>query len=193
MNSASRQIIEALAKCGLCVSFSSLTHILCYDNINISTSIFVEQHSSAMARVQSGTFPIIYEVRNGNSEYMRLAPMLQRAHQASDLVFNADIRLSIDQISATQGQFKIHIIDILLKYCIHFKDYKHGSDSALQHTERRRLPKDLHRYCVLHQHKHDLSSRRMNGLGGRVVPVKGDGHCTWRVVLVILLDVDISH
>ncbi|KAF8122361.1 hypothetical protein EV363DRAFT_1094268, partial [Boletus edulis] len=63
-NGASRQTIEALHKCGLCISFSSLTklvnnlaaqvldqaarfargpHVMCYDNINISTSIFVEQ------------------------------------------------------------------------------------------------------------------------------------------------------
>ncbi|KIJ57431.1 hypothetical protein HYDPIDRAFT_171701, partial [Hydnomerulius pinastri MD-312] len=81
-NGASRQTIEALAQCGLCVSFPSLfkllknlasqsvaralqvaqgPHILCYDNINISTSIFVEQRSAAPAKVQSGTFPIIYE------------------------------------------------------------------------------------------------------------------------------------
>ena len=63
-NGASRQVIEALAQCGLCISFTSLftllnqlvsqcidkaiqiaqhPHILCYDNINISTLIFVEQ------------------------------------------------------------------------------------------------------------------------------------------------------
>jgi hypothetical protein len=143
-NGASRQIIEALAKCGLCVSFSSLTtvlktlamqglewateiahgpHILCYDNINISTSTFGEQRSSAPTRVQSGTFPIIYEVRNGNSEYMRLAPILQHAYQASDLrlTFNADVRPNLDQIKSTQDQFKIHIIEILLEYSIHFK------------------------------------------------------------------------
>jgi hypothetical protein len=37
-------------------------HILCYDNININTSIFVEQCSSKPARVQLWIFPVLYEV-----------------------------------------------------------------------------------------------------------------------------------
>ncbi|KAF9224862.1 hypothetical protein BS17DRAFT_751805 [Gyrodon lividus] len=89
-NGASRQTIEVLHKCGLCISFTSLTKLLnnlatqtleraahvacgphmCYDNINISTSFFVEQRASAPAKVQSGTFAVLYEVRNGNPAYM---------------------------------------------------------------------------------------------------------------------------
>jgi hypothetical protein len=86
-NGASKQIIEALYKCGLCISFMSLLtlleklavhyiehakqvacqpHMMCYDNINISTSIFVKQRSDAPAKVQSGTFAILYKVHNGN-------------------------------------------------------------------------------------------------------------------------------
>ncbi|KAF8122106.1 hypothetical protein EV363DRAFT_1095081, partial [Boletus edulis] len=53
-------------------------HVMCYNNINISTSIFVEQRASAPAKVQSGTFAIIYEVRNGDPAHMRLSPMLSR-------------------------------------------------------------------------------------------------------------------
>ncbi|KAG9310625.1 hypothetical protein JVU11DRAFT_9193 [Chiua virens] len=108
----SRQTIEALHKCGLCISFPSLTkllnnlttqtleeaariargpHVMCYDNINISTSIFVEQRASAPAKVQSGTFAVLYEVRNGDPAHMRLSPTLSRAQQASDLTFNCDV------------------------------------------------------------------------------------------------------
>ncbi|KAF9223166.1 hypothetical protein BS17DRAFT_809051 [Gyrodon lividus] len=116
-------------------------HILCYDNIDISTSIFVEQRSSAPAKVQSGTFPVLYTVRNGNPEHMRLAPMLQRAQQASDLTFDADIRPNLNQVTASQSQLKIHVIDILLQYNAHFKDYEYRLDPMLQHEERRRLPK----------------------------------------------------
>ncbi|KIK77541.1 hypothetical protein PAXRUDRAFT_777397, partial [Paxillus rubicundulus Ve08.2h10] len=75
---ASCQTIEALPRCGLCISFLSLLnlinnlakhcmecasqiaqglHLMCYDNINISTSIFVEQRSSAPAKVQLGPLP----------------------------------------------------------------------------------------------------------------------------------------
>ena len=106
MNGASYQTIEALYKCGLCMSFSLLTklinnlatqtlkqasriacgpHIMCYDNINISTSIFVKQRASAPAKVQSGTFAILYEVRNGDPAHMHLSSILSRAWQASDL------------------------------------------------------------------------------------------------------------
>jgi hypothetical protein len=111
-NGASRLTIEALYQCGLCISFTSLTkllnklatccvenaicaafnpHILCYDNINISTSIHVEQRSSAPAKVQSGTFAILYEIPNPNPLHTQLSPMLQRALNASDLTFYADI------------------------------------------------------------------------------------------------------
>ena len=79
-NGTSCQVIKALTQCGLCISFTSLftllnqlasqcvdqaiqiaqhPHIFCYDNINISTSIFVEQRSSGPAKVQSWTFPIL--------------------------------------------------------------------------------------------------------------------------------------
>jgi len=51
-------------------------HVLCYDNINISTSIFVEQCASVPAKVQSGTFAIIYKVQNGDPTHMRLLPIL---------------------------------------------------------------------------------------------------------------------
>ncbi|KAI9459997.1 hypothetical protein HD554DRAFT_2135266 [Boletus coccyginus] len=71
-NGVPRQIIEALARCGLCVPFTSLSallnqlasqcvdkviriaqrfHILCYDNISISTSIFVEQRCTGRSPV----------------------------------------------------------------------------------------------------------------------------------------------
>ncbi|KAG2743024.1 hypothetical protein P692DRAFT_201668930, partial [Suillus brevipes Sb2] len=71
-NRASKQTIEILYHCGLCVSFTSLLtllkkfaahcfnrakqlayqpHIMCYNNINISTSIFVEQHSDAPTKL----------------------------------------------------------------------------------------------------------------------------------------------
>ncbi|KAG1848130.1 hypothetical protein F4604DRAFT_1974034, partial [Suillus subluteus] len=94
-NGASRQTIKVF--CGLCISFTSLLklleilsdqcierahriargpHVMCYNNINISTSIFIEQHASRLAKVQSGTFAILYEVQNRNPAHMRLSPIL---------------------------------------------------------------------------------------------------------------------
>ena len=120
-NGVSRQTIEALYKCGLSISFTSLSvllnklstqcleqavtvgrgpHMLCYDNINISMSIHVEQRAFAPAKVQSGTFAILYEVCNGNLKDMALLPIIQHAQQVSDLTFNADVRPTRDQSSA---------------------------------------------------------------------------------------------
>ena len=75
-------MIDVLHQLGLSMSFITITHIvdalselsleearkavrngphaLAYDNINLSTSIFVEQTTNTPNKVQSGTFPIIY-------------------------------------------------------------------------------------------------------------------------------------
>ncbi|KAF8419230.1 hypothetical protein L210DRAFT_3426290 [Boletus edulis BED1] len=164
-NGASRQTIEALAKCGLSISFTSLLkllnklasrcldqaaqitrfpHILCYDNINISTSIFIEQRIGAPAKVQSGTFPIVYELSNTNPQHLCLGLMLQRANQATDLTFNGDVRPTNDQVRAFYGQLRIHIIAVLLDVCTSFNGplgYQDRSDPLLKHEERRKPPK----------------------------------------------------
>ncbi|KAG2737658.1 hypothetical protein P692DRAFT_20788007 [Suillus brevipes Sb2] len=155
-NGVSRQTIEALHKCGLCISFTSLLkllerladqcvrraqwiargpHVMCYDNINISTSIFVEQRASAPAKVQSGTFAILYEVRNGNPAHMRLTPILQRAQAASDLMFNADVRPTYDQTASYYQQLRVHVVNILLEHCSYFKNL-----ATLPYHDRRKLP-----------------------------------------------------
>jgi len=79
-------------------------HVMCHDNINISTSISVEQRVSEPVKVQSGTFAILYEVRNGNPAHMRLAPVLQRAQAASDLMFNTDVCPTYDQMASHHTQ-----------------------------------------------------------------------------------------
>ncbi|KIK95114.1 hypothetical protein PAXRUDRAFT_779891, partial [Paxillus rubicundulus Ve08.2h10] len=161
MSGASHQMIKALHRCSLCISFPLLLnlinnlakhclerasqiaqgpHLMCYDNINISTSIFIKQCSSAPAKVQSGTFAILYEVHSGSLEQMCLAPMLQRAQNATDLHFNSDIRPTSDQQLSFQSQLQIHIIDILLNNCSSFSTYNHSSASSLQHKEHCKLP-----------------------------------------------------
>ncbi|KAF9234843.1 hypothetical protein BU15DRAFT_78605 [Melanogaster broomeanus] len=161
-NGVSRQTIEALHKCGLCISFTSLTallknlatqsldqaarivrgpHIMCYDNINISTSIFVEQRASAPAKVQSGTFAVLYEVRNGDPAHMHLSPIIIRAQQASDLTFNADVRPSIDQMKSFHSQLRIHVVQTLLDYCKAFDSYTRPQGPSFHYLERRKMPK----------------------------------------------------
>lgn len=158
-NGASRQTIEALYKCGLCISFTSFLtlleklaarcieharllirqpHVMCYDNINISTSIFIEQRPDAPAKVQSGTFAILYEVRNGNPEHMCLLPMLNRALHATEISFATDVHPTHDQMGSFRSQLHIHLIEVLLANCSNFADYDR---SMLCHGERRKMPR----------------------------------------------------
>ncbi|KAI9573491.1 hypothetical protein HD554DRAFT_2013121 [Boletus coccyginus] len=161
-NGASRQTIEVLHKCGLCISFSALTnlldqlasqslecarrvargfHVLCWDNINIKMSTFVEQRDAAPAKVQSGTFAILYEISGANPTDMQLSPMLEQARQASDLTFNSDIRPTAMQWKSFQDQIRIHIIDILLACCQSFDTYQRPDSAILDHPKRRKMPK----------------------------------------------------
>jgi len=156
-----RQTIEALHHCGLCPSYDSILnnisalashcinlavkigsgmHVFCYDNVNLSTSIFVEQRgSSTPAKVTSGTFPILYEVCNGNQEDMKLAPIMERFRKAEGLSFSRDLRSTSSQFSSFQFQLKIVVIRVLTKYTKGFELL--AKDPALQHTPRRPLPK----------------------------------------------------
>ena len=116
-------------------------HVFCYDNINISTSIFVEQCLSAPAKVQSGTFPILYAIENVSWHDMRLGPMLRRAHSAADLTFNADIHPVKQQLRSIHHQARVNIIHILLQECSSFQEYKFRLAPSLSHEERHRLLK----------------------------------------------------
>jgi hypothetical protein len=88
----SQQSIDVLHQCSLSVSYPSVLnnlasladlciqnatgvgsgiHVFCYDNVQISTSIFVEQRrSSGPAKLTSGTFGVLYKVCKGNPDVM---------------------------------------------------------------------------------------------------------------------------
>ncbi|KAF8272425.1 hypothetical protein EI94DRAFT_1566159 [Lactarius quietus] len=156
----SRQTIEALHRCGLSLSYTSVLnnissladhciqvavgvgsgiHVFCYDNVQISTSIFVEQRGpSGPSKVTSGTFGLLYEVRNGNPEHMRLAPIMERFRSVQGLQFYRDICPTDQQLSSVQFQLKIAIIRVLLKYCPAFQSY--ATDPTLQNSLRRPMP-----------------------------------------------------
>ncbi|CAA7268575.1 unnamed protein product [Cyclocybe aegerita] len=156
----SRQTIDSLHRCGLSVCYSSVLksiqtladqcmqlaiqvgtglHVFCYDNVNISTSIHVEQRgSTGPAKVTSGTFGVVYKVRNGRLEDMKLAPILERFKKVEGLDFNRDIRPSMDQLKSFQTQLTVVIVRVLTTYCHKFKDY--SQVPTLQHPPRRRMP-----------------------------------------------------
>ncbi|KAF7349594.1 hypothetical protein MSAN_01684800 [Mycena sanguinolenta] len=102
-----RQTINAIFRCGLSVSYESVLnciehlsrhcdtntlahseeiHGVAYDNLNISTSIFIEQRgSSGPAKVTSGTFGVLYGLRNARPEHMLISPIMQRFRKSEGL------------------------------------------------------------------------------------------------------------
>ena len=163
-NGASHQTIKALYKCCLCISFSSLTtllhqlavqslkcaahiandlHVLCWDNISIKTSIFIEQRYSAPAKVQSGMFAILYQL-NANPVDMQLSLMLAHAQQATNLTFVDNIQPIFKQCKALNSQLHVHIINILFNFSEAFKGFQHPDDPCLVHVDHHKMPKGHH-------------------------------------------------
>ncbi|KAF8215601.1 hypothetical protein K438DRAFT_1748526 [Mycena galopus ATCC 62051] len=79
-----------------------------WDNINISTSDFVEQRTGGPAKVSSGTYAIIYALQNPNPKSMSLAPLLVRADSAPDLDFNADVCPMLEQSISAYHNFRAY-------------------------------------------------------------------------------------
>ena len=153
-------MIDALHKCGLSISYSSVLnaisslaaqcveltmkigsgiHVLCYDNVNLSTSIFVEQCGNfSPAKVTSGTFAVLYKVHNRNPEHMRLVPIIEHFKSVKGLKFNLDLQPTVNQFESFLAQLKVIVIHILTKYIKGFEPY--SKDQALQHKPRCPIP-----------------------------------------------------
>jgi len=138
--SSTSAIISALADSSIAKAklAASRPHALTYDNINISTSIFVEQGPNMMSKVQSGTFAVIYELLNARPQDMRIQPMVENLKKSSPLKLT-DCRPSNVSLRSYATQSAVNITHILLKYVEGFHSQKH--DALLQHTPRRPIPK----------------------------------------------------
>ena len=155
---SSRKTIDVLFRCGLTISYDGIgkllsllsqhcialakqiaptPHMFCYDNINISSSIFVEQRGSATpAKVQSGTFGILYGLCNATLDDLKLQPILNRYRNCSGLS-PLDLHLSLDQLKCVNHQFSVLVLRVLFKHCHLYSKYT--SDPALQPIPRRPL------------------------------------------------------
>ncbi|KAH9022118.1 hypothetical protein EDB85DRAFT_2151958 [Lactarius pseudohatsudake] len=92
----------------MAIRVGSGIHVFCYDNVQISTSIFIEQcGSSGPAKVTSGTFGVLYPVHNGNPEHMQLAPILERFRNMKGLEYRNDICPSPLQLKSFYFQLKV--------------------------------------------------------------------------------------
>jgi len=155
---ASRNLMNVLQRCGLTTSFSSIAttvsalasfsvqqaakvsqgpHAFAYDNMNMKSSIFVEQRPDAMSKVQSGTFPVIYELPHARLEDMRLAPMMENLKKAKPLKMQ-DLRASVAVATSYLEQTTVNISKILLKYVPELSDLR--SNPLFQNKPRRQLP-----------------------------------------------------
>jgi hypothetical protein len=153
------QTIDSLHHCCLCISFDSILtlikniadnaiknacrcahgpHCCCYDNINLSTSIFVEQRDQGPAKVQSGMFAVLYELRNIDPIHMKLKPIVERAKRAKDLEFNNDVRPTKEQLYSHNSQLLVHVIRVLTTFSEPFSSY--AKLPEFQHTIRRKIP-----------------------------------------------------
>jgi hypothetical protein len=122
----------------LAQAVASGPHGLAYDNINISTSIFVEQRPGAMSKVQSGTFAVIYKLLDARREDMQLEPMLERFRNSSPLRLT-DLRPSIKSACSFSAQTLVNIAGVLFKYADGFANNL-KNDPLLQHIPRRMMP-----------------------------------------------------
>ncbi|KAH9017399.1 hypothetical protein EDB84DRAFT_1276558 [Lactarius hengduanensis] len=153
-----RQMIDVLHRTGLTVSYNSISsmvqslanrsierakaasllpHALAYDNINISSSIYVEQGPNTMSKVQSGTFGVIYELLNARAEDMALEPLIENLRRSSPLAIS-DLRMTLRARQSYISQTAVTIVRILTKYVNGFEVQQ--SDPMLQHPQRRPLP-----------------------------------------------------
>ncbi|TFY51932.1 hypothetical protein EVG20_g10773 [Dentipellis fragilis] len=167
-----RKTIDVLFCCGLSISYDSILklinnlanhcvaqaciiarspHMNGYDNLNLKTSIFVEQRGADTPRkVQSGTFSVIYQLRYGDGYPMQqlvcLQPILDRAKACSGLDYYADLRPTIAQCKAVQREFSVLIVHTLLEFCPGF-DKSYSEDPLLQPVAQRPLPKGYKTRC----------------------------------------------
>jgi len=113
-------------------------YALAYDNINLFTSIFVEQGPNMASKVQSGTFAVIYELCNAKAENLKIEPLIHNLTNAS-LLELSDLRLSHAARTSYFQQTLINIMKILFRYVDGFDTIM--ADSRLQHHTHRALPK----------------------------------------------------
>ncbi|KAJ7659847.1 hypothetical protein B0H17DRAFT_954562 [Mycena rosella] len=185
-NGASRESLEVLQNLGLSKCFDSAQTMVdsvadyCidaarveaqtpngfmgnWDNVNISTSDFVEQRSGGPAKVQSGTYAILYRLRNPNPRAMTLGSLLARAEATPNLDFNNDVCPTLAQSIGTYCNFRAYVVRVFFRYTKGF-DTEYSKHPAFQPIPRRALPDDY----VTKQFPVRLSTIEENSIPGNL-------------------------
>ncbi|KAL1677162.1 hypothetical protein EV122DRAFT_193297, partial [Schizophyllum commune] len=158
---ASRHMIEVTARAHLTPSFTtiqntlrsladdairrviavidSVPHAFTYDNVNFSHSEFIEQRLDTPAKVQSGSFCVIYELYGARFRDMEIAPMIERLKKSTDLTL-ADITTSRESARYFREQTLVHILRVLATHETSFAYLYEECPEMLRHEPRRPLP-----------------------------------------------------
>ncbi|THU81759.1 hypothetical protein K435DRAFT_692885, partial [Dendrothele bispora CBS 962.96] len=112
-----------------------------YDNFHITQSTFVEQRPGAPQKVQTGTFPVAYELYNADFRDMKLAPIRENFLKSPGLTL-VDIIPSEEQSEAYYRHSIIHIVRVLTKHVPELSTKYDPNHPLLQHHPRRPLPSD---------------------------------------------------
>ncbi|KAJ7183912.1 hypothetical protein C8R46DRAFT_856486, partial [Mycena filopes] len=90
------------------------------------------------AKVTSGTFCVLYLLRNAKWEDMLIAPIMKHFYTSQGLHFNRDIKPPLDYLHCYHDQLVITVIQCLGLYV---KGFEHlASNPLLQHIPRRPIP-----------------------------------------------------
>ncbi|PPR05788.1 hypothetical protein CVT26_010162 [Gymnopilus dilepis] len=154
---ASKEVLMLLHHAGLSMSYSSINsivtaladsaiqkarkaasgpHGLAYDNINVSTSIFVEQRPGMPSKVQSGTFAVIYELLNARPEDLDIRLMMENLKKSLPLTLD-DLQPTDVAVYSYGRQTAVNICQILFKHVKGFEDIT--SHTLLRHHPRRMI------------------------------------------------------
>ncbi|KAG2003762.1 hypothetical protein CC2G_004341 [Coprinopsis cinerea AmutBmut pab1-1] len=112
-------------------------HAFCYDNVQTSSSVFVEQTLDTKAKVKSGTLCVIYPLPNADPKHLQLDSLLERQRNAHPLELH-DLRPSPESRRAFIHQTNIHILRVLSTYIPGFARYE--KEEVLQHQPRKPCP-----------------------------------------------------
>ncbi|KAF6744015.1 hypothetical protein DFP72DRAFT_1079199 [Ephemerocybe angulata] len=155
---ASKQLIDVLHQSAISIPYSTIRevikelsngairkaslaskgpHSLAYDNINISTSIFVEQGPNTPSKMQSGTFSLIYELYGANVEDMKVAPLYDNLLAAGPLQMSA-VRPTKEQLTSYLHQSTVTVAQILFQYVPGFENI--ATLPSFQYETRHALP-----------------------------------------------------
>jgi hypothetical protein len=113
-------------------------HMIGWDNIQVLTSIHVEQRPLAPLKVQSGTTVILYPLHDATLEDLRLRPILDNHAKCDMITFSDDVRPTHTYMREMTDHLIIDIIKILIENHPGF-DYLSNS-SILEHHIYRRPP-----------------------------------------------------